>query len=60
MGSTTRTAKTNKVRPWLSQAEHEEEGQYARLKLTLELDDPMAYRNFITRAFSRAGAETRP
>ena len=35
------------VRPWLSQAECEEEGEYSRLKLTLELDDPMAYRNFI-------------
>ena len=35
------------VRPWLSQAELEEEGQYTRLMLMLELDDPMAYRNFI-------------
>ena len=35
------------VRPWLSQAECEEEGQYTRLMPMLELDDPMAYRNFI-------------
>ena len=35
------------VRPWLTQAEHEEEGQYTRLMSRLELDDPMAYRNFI-------------
>ena len=35
------------VRPWLSQAEHKEEGQYTRLMPTLELVDPMAYRNFI-------------
>ena len=34
-------------RPWLSQAECEEEGQYTRLMPTLELNDPMAYRNFI-------------
>ena len=32
------------VRPWLSQAE---EGQYTRLMPMLELDDPMAYQNFI-------------
>ena len=31
------------VRPWLSLAEREEEGQYTRLMPTLELDDPMAY-----------------
>ena len=31
------------VRPWLSQAEHGEEGQYSRLMPMLELDDPMAY-----------------
>ena len=35
------------VRPWLSQAECEEEGQYTRLMPTLELDDPMAYQNCI-------------
>ena len=35
------------VRPWLTQAEHEEESQYTRLMPRLELDDPMAYRNFI-------------
>ena len=34
------------VRPWLSQAEREEEGQYTRLMAMLELDDPMAYWNF--------------
>ena len=36
-----------KVRPWLTQAEHEKEGEYARLMQRLELDDPMAYQNFI-------------
>ena len=35
------------VRPWLSQAEHEEEGQYVRLMPMLELDYLMAYQNFI-------------
>ena len=35
------------VRPWLSQAQREEEGQYTRLMPMLELDDPMGYRNFI-------------
>ena len=35
------------VRPWLSQAEREEEGQYTRLMPRLELDDPMGYQNFI-------------
>ena len=32
---------------WISQAEPEEEGQYTRLMPRLELDDPIAYRNFI-------------
>ena len=45
------------VRPWLSQAEHEEEDQYTRLMLTLELDDPMAYRNFIRMLEQRLGPE---
>ena len=31
------------VRPWLTQAEREEEGQYTRLIPRLELDDSMAY-----------------
>ena len=31
------------VRPWLSQTQCEEEGQYTRLMPTLELDDPMVY-----------------
>ena len=35
------------VRPWLSQSECEEEGQYTRLMPMLELHDPMGYRNFI-------------
>ena len=35
------------VRSWLTQAEHEERGLYTRLMPRLELDDPMAYRNFI-------------
>ena len=35
------------VRPWLTQAEHEEEGQYTRLVAMLKFDYPMAYRNFI-------------
>ena len=63
MGSTTRTVKTKEILYILSQTEREEEGQYTRLMPTLELDDPMAYRNFLpddTRAFSRAGVETRP
>ena len=51
------------VRLWLSQAECEEEGQYTRLMSMLELDDPMAYQNFIRMPHelsSRAGAETQP
>ena len=35
------------VRPWITQAECEEEGQYTRLMPRLELDDHMAYRKFI-------------
>ena len=49
MGSTTRTVKTQKIlgQAMVSQAEHEKEGQYTRLMPMLELDDPMAYQNFI-------------
>ena len=36
-----------RFRPWLGLAEREEEGQYIRLMPRLQLDDPMAYRNFI-------------
>ena len=36
-----------RLRPWLTQAELEEEGQYNRPMPRLHLDDPMAYRNFI-------------
>ena len=36
-----------RFRPWLGRAEHEEEGQYTRLIPRLQLDDPMAYQNFI-------------
>ena len=36
-----------RFRPWLGRSEHEEEGQYSRLMARLQLDDPMAYRNFL-------------
>ena len=36
-----------RVRPWLTRAQREEEGQYTRLMPRLQLHDPMAYRNFI-------------
>ena len=36
-----------RFRPWLGRAEREEEGQYTRLIPRLQLDDPMAYQNFI-------------
>ena len=45
-----------KFRPWPTQAEPEEEGQYSRPMPMHHLDDPMAYRNFILN-LSRAGAE---
>ena len=36
-----------RFRPWPTQAELEEEGQYSRRMPMHHLDDPMAYRNFI-------------
>ena len=36
-----------RFRPWLGLTEREEEGQYARLMSRLQLDDPVAYLNFI-------------
>ena len=36
-----------RFRPWATQAEPEEEGQYSRPMPMHHLDDPMAYRNFI-------------
>ena len=36
-----------RFRPWPTQAELEEKGQYSRPMAMLHLDDPMAYRNFI-------------
>ena len=36
-----------RFRPWLTWAEHVEEGQYTRLMPRLQLDDPMAYQKFI-------------
>ena len=49
MGSASKTAKTQKIldQAMANAAEREEEGQYTRLMPRLELDDPMAYRNFI-------------
>ena len=42
-----RRHRSYRFRPWLGRAEREDEGQYTRLMPRLELDDPMAYRNFI-------------
>ena len=36
-----------RFRPWLGWAEREEEGQYTRLMPRVQLDEPMAYQNFI-------------
>ena len=36
-----------RFRPWLTWAEHVEDGQYTRLMPRLQLDDPMAYQKFI-------------
>ena len=49
MGSARKTAKTQKIlrQAMAIPAEREEEGQYTRLMPRLELDYPMAYRNFI-------------
>ena len=36
-----------RFRPWSTQAEFEEEGQYSRPMPMFHLDDPVTYRNFI-------------
>ena len=35
------------VRPWLTQSERQQQGHYTRLMPRLELEDPLAYRNYV-------------
>ena len=47
MGSASASYQTEKTKKIQVQALAEEEGQYTRLMPRLQLDDPMAYQNFI-------------